>query len=186
MWMLVGLGNPGRDYEKTRHNVGFDLVDLLSTRWNIRLDQANPLYVFGSGRARGEDVLLVKPLTFMNRSGAAVKRLLREPELSSLETLVIYDEIHLPLGSVRIRKKGSHGGHNGLRSIIETLQTQEIPRMRIGVGEPTGEWVDYVLSRFSDKEREVIDEALEHSADGIEAMLKAGIDLAMTRFNRNG
>ncbi len=184
MWMLAGLGNPGAEYETTRHNVGFDLVDLLSQRWKVPVDQKGPTFLFGTGDCFGQPVALVKPMTFMNRSGAALRRLLNEPEFSPQETLVMYDEVHLPLGTLRMRRRGSHGGHNGLRSIIDSIQSEEIPRLRIGVGEPVGDWADYVLSPFSKKEREVIDDALINAIDAVETLLKDGIDAAMNQFNR--
>ncbi|MBZ0256665.1 aminoacyl-tRNA hydrolase [bacterium] len=184
MWLFAGLGNPGPDYENTRHNVGFDLVDLLSKRWKVPIDQKGPAFLFGTGDFLDQPVALVKPMTFMNRSGVALRRLMNEPEFSPQETLVLYDEVHIPLGALRIRRKGSHGGHNGLRSIIDSLQTDEIPRMRIGVGEPVGDWADYVLSPFPKKEREVIDDTLITAIDAVETVLKDGIEKAMNLFNQ--
>lgn len=184
MWLLVGLGNPGPQYDKTRHNVGFDLIDRLSEQWKIPVDQKGPAFLFGTGDFSDCPVALVKPLTFMNRSGAAVARLLREEEFEPAQTLIVYDEVQLPLGRIRLRKRGSHGGHNGLRSVIASVGSEEIPRLRIGIGEPRGDMVDYVLSRFSSQERETIDDALIDAVAAVETLVREGAETAMNRFNR--
>ncbi len=184
MWCLVGLGNPGVQYEGTRHNIGFELIDWLSSRWKIPVDQKTPLFHFGSGDYREHPVLLVKPMTYMNRSGEAIKRLVKEPEIELERMVVLYDDFNLPLGKIRLRCRGSHGGHNGLRSILESLESEEVPRLRIGIDKDEGDIVDYVLSRFTPKEREVMDEALIRSADAMEAALFEGFEKAMNEFNR--
>jgi len=184
VWCLVGLGNPGPKYESTRHNVGFQLVDWLSVRWKIPVEQKGSAFLFGMGDFRDTPVLLVKPMTYMNRSGSAFKRLLREPEISCAESLIIYDDVHLPLGKIRIRLKGSDGGHNGLRSILEMAGTEEIPRLRLGIGENSGDLIDYVLSPFTSKEREIMDETLIRAGEAVEAVLTDGLEKAMNQFNR--
>lgn len=184
MWCLIGLGNPGPKYDGTRHNVGFEVIDSLSKRWSIPLQGGNPLFEFGSGDFRNRPVLLAKPMTYMNRSGDAYRRLLRDPAVSSEETLVIYDELHLPLGRIRVRARGSAGGHNGLQSIIDAAGTQNIPRMRIGIEGSDENWIDYVLSPFTSKEREIIDEAVLKACDAVESIIMAGLERAMNAFNR--
>ena len=184
MWCLIGLGNPGPPYHRTRHNLGFDLVDELSRRWKIPIDQAAPYFHFGSGDFRTIPVLLVKPMTFMNRSGEAYRRLLRQPEITPSETLILHDDLHLPLGKIRLRAQGSAGGHNGVTSILEAAGTEAIFRLRIGIEGPDEEWVDYVLSPFTAREREVIDDALPRAADAVETLLFQGIEPAMNLYNR--
>lgn len=148
------------------------------------MDQAGSGFLFGSGDYRDVPVLLAKPTTFMNRSGDAYRRLLREPEIRCEESLVVLDDFSLPLGKIRIRLKGSNGGHNGLRSILDAAKTQEVPRLRIGIGEAGADWVDYVLEPFSAKEREIVDEAIDRAAQAVEAILADGLENAMNRWNR--
>ncbi len=183
MWCIVGLGNPGAEYKSTRHNVGFDLIDLLSTHWNIPVDQSGSKYVFGSGNRRNNPVLLVKPMTFMNRSGDALKRILRDPEVNYQETLVVLDDFYLPLGKMRLRYTGGDGGHNGLGSILSIAGTQDIPRLRIGIGEAGKDWVDYVLEPFSTKERIIVDETLDNAVKAVDSILSVGIEKSMNRWN---
>ncbi|MGI6456616.1 MAG: aminoacyl-tRNA hydrolase [bacterium] len=185
MWCLIGLGNPGSEYESTPHNVGFEAIDRLSVRLRIPVHERNPLFHFGSGDFRNNSILLVKPMTFMNRSGNAYKRLLADPDITPQRTLIILDDIHIPLGKIRIRMKGSHGGHNGLRSIIEHARTEEIPRIRIGVGggEQVG-WVNHVLGPFSKQERQIMDETLDRVEEAVVSILFKGLEKAMNLFNR--
>ncbi len=183
MWCIVGLGNPGKEYETTRHNVGFQFIDLLSKRWGISVNERNPLFLFGSGNVKGIPILLVKPMTFMNRSGESYGRLLRDPDVQLQETLIVYDDLHLPLGKIRLRQKGGGGGHNGLTSILNTAGSQEIPRLRIGIDGSEQDWIDYVLSPFPEEEWKVIEQSLERSAEALESMLRIGIEKAMNLFN---
>ncbi len=184
MWLVVGLGNPGRRYRGTRHNVGWEVVDLLSTRWRIPFCGEEEEALVGRGEAAGGAVLLAKPLTYMNRSGEAVEGLVRRYGLRPQEVLVIYDDVDLPVGTIRVRPRGSSGGHRGMASVIEALGTEEVPRVRIGIGRPTGDAADYVLSRFAPEERPRIREAIERAADAVEVVLREGIQRAMERFNR--
>jgi PTH1 family peptidyl-tRNA hydrolase len=186
MKVICGLGNPGERYRLTRHNVGFRVVDLLADRWGLT----------GQGRVRDGAgqlevrrpepigrVLLVKPLRYMNLSGAALKAALRQTEVDAgTDLLVVADDIDLPLGRVRLRRSGSAGGHNGLRSIIADLGTDEFHRLRIGVGR-AGEAVDHVLATFKPDERELADEMVQVGADAAERWLSEGIDEAMNAFN---
>lgn len=184
MWCITGLGNPGERYKSTRHNVGFELIDRLSSLWKIPVNKKGQNYIFGSGDFHEIPVLLVKPMTYMNRSGEVVRRLLKEPEITCLETLVLYDDMNLPLGRIRIRPKGSAGGHNGVRSIIDATGTDEIPRLRVGIGSPGDGWIDFVLERFSSKEREIINEAMDRAVSAVESILFDGVEKAMNQWNR--
>jgi PTH1 family peptidyl-tRNA hydrolase len=181
--VIVGLGNPGRTYAHTRHNIGFDVLDTLAKRRGARILSRQCRALVGSFEHYGEQILLVKPQTFMNESGQAVGQIARKYNLEPGEFLVVYDDMDLPLGRIRIRPSGSSGGHKGMNSIIHHLHSQDFPRIRIGIGHQ-GEAIDHVLSRFSRKEREVIDVAIQQAADALEMILDEGIEAAMNRYNR--
>ena len=183
MRVIVGLGNPGRTYAHTRHNIGFDVLDTLAKRRVARILSRQCRALVGSFEHYGEQILLVKPQTFMNESGQAVGQIARKYNLEPGEFLVVYDDMDLPLGRIRIRPSGSSGGHKGMNSIIHHLHSQDFPRIRIGIGHQ-GEAIDHVLSRFSRKEREVIDVAIQQAADALEMILDEGIEAAMNRYNR--
>lgn len=183
MHLVVGLGNPGRRYRGTRHNVGHEVIERLARRWGIRLHEEEEALV-GSGPVAGHVVLLGQPLTYMNESGRAVASLVRRYGLRPQEVLVIYDDVDLPLGTIRIRPRGSAGGHRGMSSVLSALGTQDVPRLRIGIGRPQGDAAAYVLSRFSPEERPIVDEAIERAADAVEVILQEGVEAAMNRFNR--
>jgi PTH1 family peptidyl-tRNA hydrolase len=185
--LVVGLGNPGRRYRETRHNVGFRVVDRFASRTGIPLGQERFDGRFGRGRIGEIDVGLLEPQTFMNDSGRAVAaalRLLPVGEVSS-DLLVVYDDVDLPLGRLRLRARGSDGGHLGLRDVIACTGTQQLPRLRFGIGRPPGlqDTVGHVLQKFSKAEREVLGEATERACDALEAFLAEGIVAAMDRFN---
>ena len=187
--LLVGLGNPGPDYVGTRHNAGFLAVDRVAAETGIALDDEvgdrAGRSVVGEGLWRGEGLALAKPLTFMNRSGAAVAALLRRYGLGPADVLLVYDDLALPLGQIRLRGKGSAGGHNGVQSVIDALGSAEFPRLRIGVGDsfPPGGQVDYVLSPFGDDEREAADAALDLAAEAALAFARDGLTAAMNHYN---
>ncbi len=184
MKMIVGLGNPGKEYAGTRHNVGFDLVDALGAAHKIRVEQRVAKAVVGRGTIGGETVLLVKPQTFMNNSGEAVSSLLRREQIGVENLLVTTDDVHLPIGRLRLRARGSSGGHNGLKSIAAHLATQDWARLRLGVGEPPpGLQIDWVLGRFSPAERKQVDDLLIQAMGAAELWLTQGIEAAMNRFN---
>ncbi len=185
--LLIGLGNPGATYTATRHNVGFAVVDVLAERARAafkRDGRADAL--LGEGRLRGRPVILVKPLTYMNRSGSAVKHLMRRFTLDPDEIFVIVDDINLALGKIRLRERGSAGGHNGVQDVIDSLGTDAFPRLRIGVGSDfaRGGQVDYVLSPFTAEEQPVIEAALSRARDAAVTFVTDGIVTAMNRFNR--
>ena len=185
MRAVVGLGNPGSQYKGTRHNVGFDVVDELARRWNVALKKwkttADTVVV------RSRDVVLVEPRTFMNNSGEAVAGIMAFHRIDPTDVLVVVDEVQLPLGRLRLRRSGSAGGHNGLKSVIESVG-DAFPRLRIGVGRGDAQWdlADHVLSRFAADERPVIASALVRAADAVEVFIDAGIEGAMNQFNASG
>ncbi|MGB2988023.1 MAG: aminoacyl-tRNA hydrolase [Phycisphaerae bacterium] len=181
--MIVGLGNPGSKYAGTRHNVGFDVVDLLASRWGFRLATEKFHGWFDQGEIRGERVALLKPTTFMNRSGRAVLAAGRFYKLKIDQLLVISDDIALPLGRLRMRAGGSAGSHKGLQDIIDRLGTDAWCRLRVGIGEPIGEPSVYVLHRFDEEEEAVMQRVWPRAADAVECWVEDGVDLAMTRFN---
>ncbi len=185
MRVIVGLGNPGSRYASTRHNVGFRLIDLLAKRAGIRLGERRAKAVLGRGQFAGHDVVLAKPRTFMNNSGEGIEYLMARFGGPPAELLVVYDEMALPIGRIRLRSSGSHAGHNGIRSIISAVQTEEFPRLRIGVGPPSqdGGSIPHVLGRFSKEEEPIIAKAVQDAAAAVQCMLEENIDIAMNRYN---
>ncbi|MCH8073410.1 MAG: aminoacyl-tRNA hydrolase [Proteobacteria bacterium] len=183
MKLIVGLGNPGPDYAGTRHNVGFDVVDILSARWDFALKVEKFHGWFGKGVIRGEGVALLKPTTLMNRSGRAVLVAGRFYKLELEHLLVISDDLSLQLGRLRMRPGGSAGGHKGLQSIIDRLGTDDWCRLRIGIGAPIGDPSKFVLSSFDEAEETVVEPAKQRGADAVECWIENGADLTMTRFH---
>ena len=187
MYIIAGLGNPGRDYENTRHNIGFDVIDRLADQENIGVLEKKHKAIIGRGMIAGEKCILAKPQTFMNLSGESVRALLdyyKADETADL--IVISDDISLDVGQIRIRKKGSAGGHNGLKNIIAHLGHDSFMRVKMGVGEKPRGWdlADYVLGHFSPSEREIMDEAAERAADAVRMMIAEDVDAAMNEYNR--
>lgn len=186
MYLIVGLGNPGRQYEGTRHNMGFDVIDCLIEKHGIPQSGVKFNAMFGKGIIGGERVVLMKPLSFMNLSGGPVQETANyfkiDPET---EIIVIYDDIDLEPGQLRIRKKGSAGGHNGIKDIIRRLGTDNFLRIKVGVGAKPKDWdlADHVLGRFANSERKLVDEAIVRAADAVEMILANGADAAMNRYN---
>lgn len=185
MYIIAGLGNPGREYEGSRHNVGFMTLDELAGRYLIDVREKAHKALTGKGMIEGNKVILVKPQTYMNLSGESIRSVLDYYKVEPSEFIVIYDDISLEPGQIRIRKKGSAGGHNGIKNIIAHLGTQEFPRIRIGVGEKPErmDLADYVLSRFSKDEKEAMDQSFRDGAAAAVSMMSEGIDEAMNRFN---
>ena len=185
-WLLVGLGNPGTQYENTRHNVGFLVADELAERQNAPIQRLKFKALTNLLTISGEKVLVMKPVTYMNLSGEAVGEAARFYKLPPERVLVISDDVSLPLGKLRIRKGGSAGGHNGLKSIIQHLGTDQFPRIKVGVGQkphPDYDMADWVLSKFAGEDLKTITEAIRKAADAVECLLKEGPDRAMNRFN---
>ena len=188
MKLIVGLGNPGDEYARTRHNVGFWVVDELARRygWTVRKRAHNGLV--GEELLSGEKLALLKPLTFMNRSGLAVASAVRWYKIEPRDLLVIYDDMDLEVGKLRIRLSGSSGGHKGIESIITELGTGAVPRLKIGIGRPSGDAdvVGHVLSPFAPDQKRLIGETVARAADAVQAVLFEGYPKAMNRFNANG
>lgn len=186
MYIIAGLGNPGKQYAKTRHNVGFDTIDILADKYNISVDTKKHKALCGKGMIEGQKVVLAKPQTFMNLSGESVRELVDFYKIDPEEELiVIYDDISLEPGKIRIRKKGSAGGHNGIKNIIAQLGTQNFQRIKVGVGEKPKGWdlADYVLGHFSKEDRGLVDDALKRVAGAVELMVRGEVDQAMNQFN---
>jgi PTH1 family peptidyl-tRNA hydrolase len=186
MHIIVGLGNPTDKYQATRHNIGWDAITRISDDYRIPLDMKRHKAICGKGYIEGEKVILAQPLTYMNLSGESVRELVDYYKVSPEEIIVIYDDISLDVGQLRIRKKGSAGGHNGIKSIIHHLGTQEFPRIKIGVGNKPEDWdlADYVLSRFQASEQVTIREALKDASDACKAIITSGIEPAMNLYNK--
>ncbi len=186
MFVIAGLGNPGEKYEKTRHNVGFDVIDVLADQYNINVRDKKCRALCGSGIIGGQKVLLVKPQTFMNLSGESIAAILKFYKLDpASQLLVIFDDISLEPGKLRIRRKGSAGGHNGIKNIIALCGGEDFMRIRIGVGAKPADWdlADHVLGRFPKAERALVEEAMKDAADAAALLVKGEIDAAMNRYN---
>ena len=185
-WLVVGLGNPGPEYEKTLHNLGFLAIDRLAERNEIRVTRPEAKAMVGSGRVSGSEAVLVKPQTFMNLSGTSVKPLADKYGVQPSRIVLLYDELDLPWTGVRIRPKGSAAGHNGVSSVIKSLGTSDFPRIRLGIhpGHPVRNGAEYVLSPLRKAQMEDLDELLDHAAGAVESMVAEGVEKAMTRFNR--
>jgi PTH1 family peptidyl-tRNA hydrolase len=182
--LIVGLGNPGREYRYNRHNIGFMAVERLAAAYTIHMSRVQNRAIVGSGTVADRPVILARPQTYMNRSGDAVGSLANYYKLEPADILVIYDELDLPFGTLRLRKSGGPGGHNGMRSIIQHLG-QGFPRLRLGIGRPPGRMppAAYVLQDFNPADRPIVDDMLDEAVRAVETFLRQGIDLAMTRHN---
>ena len=188
MKLIVGLGNPGSEYHGTRHNVGFEVVDEVARRWNVPFQSAPANAVLArslGGTGEREAAMLVKPLTFMNRSGLAVGTLQRYYRVALSDVLVVTEDVNLQLGRLRARRQGSAGGHNGLDSVIEQLGTEQFSRLRVGVGrgDPRRRLTSRVLSKFDPRERPEMDDAVRRAGDAVDLFVDAGIESVMNRFN---
>ncbi len=186
MYIIVGLGNPGSKYEKTRHNVGFQVIDALADKYNISVNEIKHKAIFGKGIIEGQKVILAKPQTFMNLSGESVRELIDYYKVDEEEELiVVYDDISLEPGQLRIRKKGSAGGHNGIKNIIQHLGGEVFLRVKVGVGEkPKGyDLADYVLGHFSESDASAMKDAYDNAGKAVVAMMSDGVDVAMNIYN---
>lgn len=185
MYLIVGLGNPGTEYAATRHNIGFDMVTYLSDRYNIPLRSRENKAIVGKGMIGGQKVMLAQPQTYMNLSGESVRALLDYYKMDIDELIIIYDDISLPVGQIRVRPKGSAGGHNGIKSIIQHLRTEEFARIKIGVGAKPegGDLVKHVLGRFSREEDGIIRDVFALAEEALEALLDGDVAAAMNRVN---
>ena len=187
MFIIVGLGNPTAEYEGTRHNVGFDVIDAIADKYNISVTERKHRALCGKGIIAGQKVILAKPQTYMNLSGESVRSLLDYYKVDEeSELLVIYDDISLDVGQLRIRKKGSAGGHNGIKNIISHLETNVFQRIKVGVGEKPKHYdlADYVLGHFSKEEKELMREGYQNAIQAVELILQDEMDAAMNQFNK--
>lgn len=184
MICILGLGNPGKQYRYTRHNAGFLFCDMLADRYNKEFEKGPGQYEWVQFQISNEDVVVVKPTTYMNRSGIAFDDLKKRFALLNSNCIIVFDDFHLSLGKIRIRPKGSDGGHNGLASVINYNHSMEIPRMRIGIGQPKHEnIINFVLSDFTRNEKEIITESLENAVDAVFNWIEHGIEKTMSKFN---
>jgi PTH1 family peptidyl-tRNA hydrolase len=185
--LIVGLGNPGPRYARNRHNIGYQCVERLAQQHGLTFGKIMFKAYIVSGEIAGTRILLARPLTFMNLSGQAVRPLLRWHHVALADLLVIHDDLDLPLGKIRLRRKGGAGGHKGMRSIIEALETEDFPRLRVGIGRPVqGEPQDYVLNDFARDELIVMEDTYEHVIAAIQCFIAEGITAAMNKFNSPG
>jgi len=183
--LIVGLGNPGSEYEHTRHNIGFEVIDALSEANGLPLDKLKFNAQFGKGKIEGMDILLVKPLTYMNLSGEALSPIMNFYQVTIEDILVVYDDLDLPIGKIRLREKGSAGGHNGIKSIIQHLGSQDFKRIRVGIGRPSGreKVIDYVLKRFNKEDQPTVDSAVDQSRQACEEWLTTPFLKVMNAYN---
>ena len=185
-WLIVGLGNPGQKYEHTRHNMGFLTVDLLAEQLNVKLNKVKFKSAYNIVRFGGQKCLVMKPQTYMNLSGEAVREAVQFYKIPADHVLVIYDDVSLPVGKLRVRPTGSAGGHNGIKNIIAHLGTQEFPRIKIGTGAPSGggaEMIDWVIGKPQGEEAKVLRATLDRAAGAALCLMEEGADAAMNRFN---
>ncbi|HHW42503.1 MAG TPA: aminoacyl-tRNA hydrolase [Desulfotomaculum sp.] len=186
MFLVVGLGNPGPEYAQTRHNAGFMVVDRLARELNIPVGRRVFFSLTGRGQLEGRQIMLAKPMTYMNESGRAVAAIMRWHRLTPADLLVVSDDLDLPVGRIRLRRAGGHGGHRGLQSIIQHLGTNGFARLRMGIGRPVHEGmdvVDWVLGRFTPEEGPLIEQAVAAAAEAVRVVVTVGLEEAMNRFN---
>jgi PTH1 family peptidyl-tRNA hydrolase len=184
-YAIIGLGNPGKRYEKTRHNVGFMIVDELNERFNGKFKETKD-YLLSKIFIQFIPSFLIKPITYMNNSGLALRQFINYYKITNFsKLLIVLDDINLPFGTIRLRERGSSGGQKGLQSVIEALNTEDIPRLRIGVGDESKNTIDHVLSSFTRKEKKVLPDIIDFAANAAETFITDGIEVAMNGFNRN-
>lgn len=185
MYLIIGLGNPEEEYSKTRHNMGFNTINKLAKKYNIEINKNKFQGLYETATIEGQKVILIKPQTYMNLSGNCVKEFVDFYKIENENILVIYDDMDIEPGTIKIRKKGSAGGHNGMKSIIQMLRTEEFPRIRIGIGrlEHNGDEINYVIGAIPDEEIPKLDEGTEKAKEAVIEILRNGIDSAMNKFN---
>ncbi|EKQ55982.1 MULTISPECIES: aminoacyl-tRNA hydrolase [unclassified Clostridium] len=183
MFLIVGLGNPGKEYEDTRHNIGFKVIDNIAREYNIELNRQKFKGIYGEGFIEGKKVMLLKPATYMNLSGESIREVVDFYNLDNTEILVIYDDISLEVGTLRIREKGSAGGHNGIKSIIAHLGSDVFSRIKVGVGQPKGDLIKYVLGKFTKEETVILNQVIEVSTKATAEIIKNDVKTAMNQYN---
>ena len=185
MYLIVGLGNPEEDYSRTRHNMGFDVINKISKKFDIQVNKTKFKALYGTGTINGEKVILVKPQTFMNLSGDAVQEFVNFYKINSENIIVIYDDIDTEPGKIRIRKSGGPGTHNGMKSVVSQLNTEKFTRVRVGIGTPKfkDDLINYVIGYVPESEYEMLQNGIELAAESVEEILKKGVDIAMNKYN---
>ena len=185
MYIIVGLGNPEEDYAKTRHNMGFNTINKLAEQYNIEVKQKKFKALYGTGMIENKKVILLKPQTFMNNSGESIKEIIDFYKAKPEELIVIYDDIDLEVGTVKIRKKGGAGTHNGMKSVVHCIQSEDFIRVRVGIGKPEhkGDLINYVIGAIPEEEVKILDEATTKAKEGVIEILKNGVDNAMNKIN---
>lgn len=185
MYLIVGLGNPEEEYARTRHNMGFDTINKISEKSNIKVNKSKFNSLYGIGTIEGEKVILLKPQTYMNSSGTAIRDFMNFYKILPENIIVIYDDLDIEPGIIKIRKKGGSGTHNGMKSVIHEIQTENFPRIRIGIGNPEykNDLLNFILTRIPDEEYKILQQAQENAAKAVEEIIKNGIDSAMNKYN---
>lgn len=185
MYLIVGLGNPEEKYSNTRHNMGFDVINKLSKEHDIKVSKSKFDAFYGMGEINGKKVILVKPQTYMNLSGESIIKFKKFYKISNKNIIVIYDDIDLKLGDIRLKAKGSAGSHNGMKSVVENLNTEDFIRIRVGIGSPENkdDMINYVIGQIPKREREILDKSILKAKDSVIEILQNGIDIAMNKFN---
>ena len=185
MYLIVGLGNPEEEYARTRHNMGFDVINKISEKHNIKVNKSKFNSLYGTGIINGEKVILLKPQTYMNLSGNAVRDFMNFYKILSKDIIVIYDDLDIEPGIIKIRKKGGSGTHNGMKSVVHEIQTEDFPRIRIGIGNPEykNDLLNFILTRIPDEEYKILEKAQENATKAIEEIISNGIDAAMNKYN---
>ena len=185
MYLIVGLGNPEEEYGRTRHNMGFDVINKLSENLNIKVNKNKFNSLYGTGTINGEKIILIKPQTYMNLSGEAVRDFKNFYKVNPENIIIIYDDLDIEPGMMKIRKKGGPGTHNGMKSVVHELQTEDFPRIRIGIGNPEykNDLLNYILTKIPEEDYKVLENSIKNAANAIEEIIKNSIDSAMNRFN---
>jgi len=185
MYLIVGLGNPEEEYARTRHNIGFDTINKIAKNNNIEINKKKFNSLYGSGTIQGEKVVLLKPQTYMNLSGNAVRDFMNFYKIKENELIVIYDDLDIEPGIAKIRKKGGPGTHNGMKSVVQEIQTENFCRIRVGIGNPQykNDLLNYILTRIPDEEYKILEESTKNAAKAVEEILKNGVDSAMNKYN---
>ena len=185
MYLIVGLGNPEEEYARTRHNMGFDTINKISEEHNIKVNKTKFNSLYGTGTIAGEKVILVKPQTYMNLSGEAVRDFMNFYKIPADKILVIYDDLDIEPGIIKIRKKGGPGTHNGMKSVVNEIKTENFPRIRVGIGNPEykNDLLNYILTRIPDEEYKILEKSTQYAAEAVEEIIKNGIDSAMNKYN---
>ena len=185
MYIIVGLGNPEPEYSNTRHNMGFDTINKIAKKYNIEFSKTNFKGIYGTGIIEGEKVILLKPQTFMNLSGESIKEIIDFYKLNTDNLIIIYDDIDIEPGIIKLRKTGGPGTHNGMKSVIKEIGTEKFPRVRVGIGKPEhkGDLINYVIGKIPEEDKKILEKSTDIARDAVIEIIKSGIDKAMNCFN---